>query len=108
MDSVPLVDGLFFDFYSEDLNNMIVNQTGAWRGRDESMKEAIFNTYKRILEPLKKLGYKLLSLQVYISWSLLDIGHEERKGYERSLEKMIMGDEYDSAESGKRARSEFA
>ncbi|CAH0043333.1 unnamed protein product [Clonostachys solani] len=107
--SVPSVSGLLFDFYSENQNNMIINHTSAWGRSDESMKmkKAILNTYKRMLEPLKKLDCKLLSLQVYLSWSLLDIGHEERKGYERSLEKMIMGDEYDSAKSGKRARSEF-
>lgn len=71
------------------------------------MEKAMFNTYKRITEPLKKLGYKLLSMQVYFSWAPDKSVWKKRKKYEQSLEQMIMGDKYDSAKWGKRDTSEF-
>jgi hypothetical protein len=105
----PRPDGtqLFEDYPYGQYQLVIYRHSRLRRRKDESMEKAMFNTYKRILEPLKKLGYKLPSLQVYLPWSTIESVHEERKKHERSLERMIMGDKYDAAKWGKRDTSEF-
>ncbi|VUC37960.1 unnamed protein product [Clonostachys rosea] len=92
---------------SESQTALLRRHESARLRRNEIMEKAMFDTYKRILKPLGSLGHNLLSLQVFVSWPLFRGSHEERKENERSLEKMIMGDDYDSAKWGKLDQSEF-
>lgn len=80
----------------------------ARRKRDAMMEEAMLETYTRVLTPLKTLGPGLRALLVYVAWPLSRGADEDRKADERMLERMIMGEEYDSAKWGKRDRSPYS
>ncbi|CAG9996464.1 unnamed protein product [Clonostachys byssicola] len=105
----PSPDGALFDFslHGQYMYELMWPYTSRLVRRDESMEKTMFNTYKRMLEPLKKLGCKLLSMQVYFPWAPVESVLKQRKEYEQALEQMIMGDKYDSAKWGKRDTSEF-
>ncbi|VUC24211.1 unnamed protein product [Clonostachys rosea] len=75
---------------------------------DAEAEAAMLDAYKRILGPLKSMGPKLKALLVYASWPLRDSAKEQRKADERMLERMIMGQEYDSAKFGKRVSSPWS
>ncbi|KAL1871625.1 hypothetical protein Daus18300_004625 [Diaporthe australafricana] len=66
------------------------------------------HAYHRMLDPLKKLGPRLRSLLVFVAWPLGGSRHEERKLIERGLERMVMGESYDSAEWRKPAESGYS
>ncbi|CAH0057354.1 unnamed protein product [Clonostachys solani] len=72
---------------------------------DVKAEKAMLDAYKRILSPLKRPGPQLRALLVYVSWPLCGLAKERRKADERMLERMIMGQEYDSAKFGKRGSS---
>lgn len=80
----------------------------ARRTRDALMEEAMLETYTRVLTPLKTLGPELRALLVYVAWPLCRGADEDRKADERMLERMIMGEEYDSTKWGKRDRSPYS
>uniref|UniRef100_A0A8H7K3G4 Uncharacterized protein n=1 Tax=Bionectria ochroleuca TaxID=29856 RepID=A0A8H7K3G4_BIOOC len=74
---------------------------------DAKAEKAMLDAYKRILGPMKRLGPELRALLIYVSWPLCDLSREQRKADERMLERMIMGQEYDSAKFGKRDSSPY-
>lgn len=80
----------------------------ARRTRDALMEESMLETYTRVLTPLKTLGPELRALLVYVAWPLCRGADEDRKADERMLERMIMGEEYDSTKWGKRDRSPYS
>lgn len=80
----------------------------ARRRRDEKLEGAMLDTYQRILEPLQKLGPGLRALLVYVAWPLCRTAQGQRKVDEGMLERMIMGEGYDSTKWGKRERSPYS
>ncbi|CAG9981496.1 unnamed protein product [Clonostachys byssicola] len=75
---------------------------------DAKVEEAMLDAYKRILGPLKRLGPGLRALVIYVSWPLCYLSREKRKADETMLERMIMGQEYDSAKFGKFKSSPYS
>lgn len=80
----------------------------ARRRRYATMEKAMLETYTRVLTPLKTLGPELRALLVYVAWPLYRGADGDRKADERMLERMIMGEVYDSAKWGKRDRSPYS
>lgn len=80
----------------------------ARRTRDAPLEESMLETYTRVLTPLKALGPELRALLVYVAWPLCRGADGDRKADEKMLERMIMGEEYDSAKWGKRDRSPYS
>ncbi|KAF3771104.1 hypothetical protein M406DRAFT_326504 [Cryphonectria parasitica EP155] len=80
----------------------------ARRRRDETLEGVMLDTYRRILEPLQKLAPGLRALLIYVAWPLCRTAQGQRKADEAMLERMIMGEGYDSAKWGKRERSPYS
>lgn len=80
----------------------------ARRRRDTMMEGFMLKLYTRVLTPLKTLGPELRALLVYISWPLCPGAEGDRKANEEMLERMIMGEQYDSTKWGKRDRSPYS
>lgn len=81
----------------------------ARRIRNPVLERAMRDTYMRIIEPLKMLGSELGALLVYVAWPVCESedGHRDRKVDERMLEKMVMGEKYESAKWRKREQSPY-
>lgn len=80
----------------------------ARRTRDAPLEKSMLETYTRVLTPLKILGPELRALLVYVAWPLCPDADGDRKADEKMLERMIMGEGYDSAKWGKRDRSPYS
>lgn len=75
---------------------------------DDVVNQSIMSAYRRLLEPLVKMRSKLCALLVYRAYPSQNEDEDlVRHAEARSLEKMVMGDDYDSAEWGKAGEGDF-
>ncbi|KAH8897299.1 hypothetical protein GQ53DRAFT_507755 [Thozetella sp. PMI_491] len=96
--------GLKLEIHFADRDVMPLEDLRARRTRNKSMEREMYEMYVRILTPLKKL-VGLRALLIYVAWPTPESAASDRKEDERKLEKMVMGEGFDSAKWGKQERS---
>lgn len=64
---------------------------------DDDAAVLMLQTFKRALEPLKKLGPQLRALLIYVAWPMCPLSDQDQRQFETDTEKEIMGQDYDSA-----------